>query len=268
MEQRTGLLGDRRQRRNILDHADLVVHRHDADQQRRNLQRFSQHIGVQQPVSARTGRNTKLEPLTCQGRPPPPGDTVCSVATVITTRRRSLAAWLRSERLLIADVVALGSRHDVNTSAPWGLRRSARQRAIVHILDHAASASVPITCSAAVGVAVVLGEPRQHTALTTRGSQRSGRPGCRDTLGGSGEGAVRAMFMAINVGLEAARDTSASRSRAAIRLDRRSANALYIILCGIPGQRHRISLARGAPSPIAASTWLAVTLPELAAAPR
>ena len=50
VEQRARLLGDRRERRDILHHADLVVHRHDADQQRRHLQCRAQRIGVQQPV--------------------------------------------------------------------------------------------------------------------------------------------------------------------------------------------------------------------------
>ncbi len=62
VEQRAGLLGDRGERGDVLHHADLVVHRHDADQQRRHLQRGAQHVGIEQPVGTHRQEH-RLEPF-------------------------------------------------------------------------------------------------------------------------------------------------------------------------------------------------------------
>ena len=67
VKQRPGRLRDRRQPGNILDHAGLVVHRHDADQQRRHGQRLAQHVRIEQPV-ARTGRTTGSNPSAARSR--------------------------------------------------------------------------------------------------------------------------------------------------------------------------------------------------------
>ena len=107
VEQRAGLLGDRGERRDVLHHADLVVHRHDADQQRRHRQRRRAAPPGSSSPSGRTGRNTGSKPSSVRSATNSRTH-LCSVATV-TMRRRSLPARSgEAGGALDGDVVALG----------------------------------------------------------------------------------------------------------------------------------------------------------------
>ena len=72
VEQRAGLLGDRGERGNVLHHARLVVHRHDADQQRRH--RRAPRAARRDPAARRGGpAGTPARSLPPPGRRPIPG---------------------------------------------------------------------------------------------------------------------------------------------------------------------------------------------------
>ena len=208
VEQRTGLLGDRRQCGNILDHTDFVVHRHDADQQGRDLQCLSQHVGVQQSIGTHR-QEYRLEPLRRQI-----GHRLQHAFVLGRHRDHPAPLIARVQReaggTLDRDVVALGRAGRENQL----LRVRADQRGNMRpcVLDRGFGLGSHHVLDA-VRVAVVLGEPGQHRRYDPRIAAR-GR------LVVEIDWAVRprgrsGVFMA-TMWVQAARDTSASRSRAAM----------------------------------------------------
>ena len=150
--------GDRGERGDVLDHADLVVHRHHADQQRWRRERRAQCLGIEQPVGA-DRQEHRLESFVRQV-----GDRFQDAFVLggdgddAAPRRRPRAAAKRAAPLMA--MLLLSVAPEVKTisrgSAPISPATCAARRfdrgfggAAHDVLD-------------AVRVAVLLGEPGQH----------------------------------------------------------------------------------------------------------
>jgi hypothetical protein len=159
-------LGDRREGGNVLHDADLVVHRHDADQQRGHGKRLAQRLGVQQPVGPHRQEH-RLEAFRPSGRHRFQTH-LCSVATVMM-RRRSLPDRSACRAAPLMAMLLLSVAPEVNTtsrgSAPISAATCARASSA------AVSAAVPITCSTLCGLPYCSLNQGSMTA-STRGSQR------------------------------------------------------------------------------------------------
>ena len=116
MEQSAGPVGDRGDGRRFLHHPDLVVHRHDADQQRGHGQRRPEHVRIEQAV----GADRQEHRLESPRRPRSATDCkthLCSVATVTIRRRAFPSPPIRAAKRaapLIA-ILLLSVAPEVNT---------------------------------------------------------------------------------------------------------------------------------------------------------
>ena len=129
------------------DHPGLVVHRHDADQQRRLGQRVAQRIGVEQAVGSHR-QEDRLETFGGQvGHRLQ--DTLMFGGNGDDAPARFAHAGSEAGGALDRDVIALGragGEHDLLASAPISAATCARAAST------AASASLPIACSTLCGL--------------------------------------------------------------------------------------------------------------------